>query len=46
MKPFKKIWIKKKENTYICYACRYPYTEKDIIEEGVLYEVWITLETV
>lgn len=40
----KKVWFKEKK-AYHCYACNEPYTEDDIIKEGVPYEVWITLET-
>ena len=43
MNEIKKAWFKK-GNMWEVFACRAPYTRKDIIVEGVPYEVWITLE--
>lgn len=39
-KEIKKIWIKK-GNSFIVFVARYPYTEKDIIKEGLPYNEWI-----
>ena len=40
----KKVWFKK-GNSYECYVCKYPYNQKDIVNEGIKYEEWILLET-
>ena len=39
----KKVWFKKGEK-WECIPCRPPYTEADIVTEGVKYEDWIKLE--
>jgi hypothetical protein len=43
MNKIKKVIFKKGNSRHIC-ACTDPYTEQDIIAEGLLYIEWIKLE--
>lgn len=44
MDDVKKVWFRK-GGMYELYACKAPYTQEDIIKEGLPYEEWIKAET-
>jgi len=44
MDKIKKVWFQH-GRSWECYACRPPYTQEDIIREGISYEEWIRIPT-